>query len=111
MSRRHVLPLAALLAGLALLVVMNDRFRYRPDAIMVRAGRRVTFAVTNAGRLPHEFTLGDRATQLDHERQMQLADLAGGHALGHWAAGMRGTIVVLAPDRPPPLLALSSLPG
>jgi uncharacterized cupredoxin-like copper-binding protein len=189
-SRRHVLPLAALLAGLALLasacslpqpagpaagqqappstratrpparkpgpawatgapvrVVMNDRFRYRPDAIMVRAGRRVTFAVTNAGKLPHEFTLGDRATQLDHERQMQLADLAGGHGhhhgpavgtltvppgktrhltwtfdepglvlygchvLGHWAAGMRGTIVVLAPDRPPPLLALSSLPG
>ena len=53
-------------------VVMNDRFRYRPNAIMVRAGRRVTFAVTNAGKLPHEFTLGDRATQLDHERQMQL---------------------------------------
>ena len=128
---------------------MHDRFRYRRDAIMVRAGRRVTFAVTNAGKLPHEFTLGDRATQLDHERQMQLADLAGGHAhhhgaasgtltvprarpdtspgpstsqswclvlygchvLGHWAAGMRGTIVVLAPDRPPPLLARSSLPG
>lgn len=107
----------------------------------------MTFAVTNAGKLPHEFTLGDRATQLDHERQMQLTDLAGGHAhhqgaasgtltvppgetrhltwtfdepglvlygchvLGHWAAGMRGAIVVLAPDRPPPLLALSSLPG
>lgn len=127
-------------------VVMNDRFRYRPDAIMVRAGRRVTFAVTNAGKLPHEFTLGDRATQLDHERQMRLMPATGGHAhshgptssltvppgetrrlswtfeepglvlygchvLGHWAAGMRGAIVVLAPDRPPPLLALSSLPG
>ena len=132
---------------------MNDRFRYRPDAIMVRAGRRVTFAVTNAGKLPHEFTLGDRATQLDHERQMQLADLAGDHAhhhgpasgtltvppgetrhltwtfdepglvlygchvLGHWAAGMRGTIVVLAPDRPPPSAGslipprMSSAPG
>jgi uncharacterized cupredoxin-like copper-binding protein len=126
-------------------VVMNDRFRYRPAAIMVRAGRRVTFAVTNVGKLPHEFILGDRATQLDHERQMQAATtgasaghvhvhdhaahgppaatgaltvppgqtrrltwtfdepgvvLYGCHVLGHWAAGMKGTIVVVAPDRP-----------
>jgi uncharacterized cupredoxin-like copper-binding protein len=185
--RRHALPLAALLSGVALLasgcsltqlpgperddratpparpkrvarkpgptwatgapvrVVMNDRFRYRPSVIMVRAGRRVTFAVTNAGKLPHEFILGDRATQLDHERQMQQAAptagdhthvhthgpadpagpgaltvppgetrrltwtfhdpgivLYGCHVLGHWAAGMKGTIVVLAPDRPLP---------
>jgi uncharacterized cupredoxin-like copper-binding protein len=187
--RRHALPLAALLAGVALLapacsltrlpapesdpppparasraarkpgptwatgapvrVVMNDHFRYRPSAIMVRAGRRVTFAVTNAGKLPHEFILGDRATQLAHERQMQeAAPTAGGHThvhshthaahaasgalavppgetrrltwtfhdpgivlygchvLGHWAAGMRGTIVVLAPNRPEPVPAL-----
>jgi plastocyanin len=111
---------------------MNDRFRYRPDAITVRAGRRVTFSVTNAGKLPHEFTLGDRASQLDHERQMQLMPATGGHAhshgppssltvppgetrrlswtfrepglvlygchvLGHWAAGMKGTIVVSPP--------------
>jgi len=131
-------------------VVMNDRFRYQPASIMVRAGRRVTFAVHNAGKLPHEFILGDRATQLDHERQMQSAPPATGHThthdaaaaspsgtgaltvhpgetrrltwtfdkpgivlygchvLGHWAAGMKGTIVVLAPDRPLP--ALSALP-
>jgi uncharacterized cupredoxin-like copper-binding protein len=183
MPRRPVLPLAALLAGVALLasacslpeppvpsrhkpvpppssstaprathrragptfatsgpvrVVMNDRFRYRPDAIVVQAGRRVTFAVTNAGKLPHEFTLGDRATQLAHERQMQDMASSGGHVhghgptggtltvppgqtrrltwtfdkpglvlygchvLGHWSAGMKGTIVVLAPDHPLP---------
>jgi uncharacterized cupredoxin-like copper-binding protein len=196
MPHRPALPLAALLAGVALLasacspaelpgreredragpphahraprkpgptvatgtpvrVVMNDRFRYRPSSIVVRAGRRVTFAVTNAGRLPHEFILGDRATQLDHERQMQSmpaggehmdehmhdhthgpADhasdgaaggltvpagqtrrltwtfhdpgvvLYGCHVLGHWAAGMRGTIVVLAPGQHLPLSAL-----
>ena len=187
--RRHALPLAALLAGVALLasacsltrlpapksdqppparasraarkpgptwatgapvrVVMNDHFRYRPSAIMVRAGRRVTFAVTNAGKLPHEFILGDRATQLAHERQMQeAAPTAGGHThvhshthaahatsgalavppgetrrltwtfhdpgvvlygchvLGHWAAGMKGTIVVLAPDQRLPFSAV-----
>jgi uncharacterized cupredoxin-like copper-binding protein len=128
-------PGPAWAAGAPVRVVMNDRFRYRPDAIMVRAGRRVTFAVTNAGKLPHEFTLGDRATQLDHERQMQAHThshahsatgagsltvppgetrrltwtfdepglvLYGCHVLGHWAAGMKGTIVVLAPDRPLP---------
>lgn len=189
MPHRHALPLAALLAGVALLasacsltrlpapesdqppparasraarkpgptwatgapvrVVMNDHFRYRPSAIMVRAGRRVTFAVTNAGKLPHEFILGDRATQLAHERQMQeAAPTAGGHThvhshthaahatsgalavppgetrrltwtfhdpgivlygchvLGHWAAGMRGTILVLSPDQRPPLSAV-----
>jgi len=198
MSRRRALPLAALLAGVALLaagcslpnlatggrspnrgdlappstattraarrkprptwaidapvkVVMNDRFRYRPAAIMVRAGRRVPFAVTNAGKLPHEFILGDRATQLDHERQMQAATtgtghvhdhaahgsaaatgaltvppgqtrrliwtfdepgivLYGCHVLGHWAAGMKGRIVVVAPNRPLPLPAVLPLP-
>ena len=137
--------------GAPVRVVMNDRFRYRPAAIMVWAGRRVTFDVTNVGKLPHEFILGDRATQLDHERQMQHTPSAGGHphvhgadaasgasgaltvppgqtrrlswtfdqpgivlygchVLGHWAAGMRGTIVVLFPNRRPPLPALSRLP-
>jgi len=131
-------------------VVMNDRFRYRPAAIRVRAGRRLTFAVTNTGKLPHEFILGDRATQLDHERQMQAASGGGGHVhhhgpeagpapaasgaltvppgqtkrltwtfdepgiilygchvLGHWAAGMKGTIVVIPPTPPHSLTASS----
>jgi uncharacterized cupredoxin-like copper-binding protein len=133
-------PGPAWATGAPVRVVMNDRFRYRPNAIMVRAGHRVTFSITNAGKLPHEFTLGDRTTQLDHERQMQRLAATGGHThshghgpaagsltvppgetrhltwtfdepglvlygchvLGHWAAGMKGTIVVLAPDRPPP---------
>ena len=144
-------PGPAWATGAPVRVVMNDRFRYRPAAIMVRAGRRVTFDVTNAGKLPHEFILGDRATQLDHERQMQGGSpppaatptapaghatpgaggaltvppgqtrrltwtfdepgivLYGCHVLGHWAAGMKGTIVVLSPDRPLPLPALAPL--
>jgi uncharacterized cupredoxin-like copper-binding protein len=142
-------PASAWATGAPVRVMMNDRFRYQPASIMVRAGRRVTFAVHNAGKLPHEFILGDRATQLDHERQMQAAPpgtghththahapgpaaaspagtgavtvppgetrrltwtfdqpgivLYGCHVLGHWAAGMKGTIVVLSPDRPTPL--------
>jgi hypothetical protein len=35
--------------------------------------------------------------------------LYGCHVLGHWAAGMKGTIMVVAPDRPLPLPALSAL--
>jgi uncharacterized cupredoxin-like copper-binding protein len=147
-------PRPAWATGAPVRVVMNDRFRYRPSTIIVRAGRPVTFTVANTGRLPHEFILGDRATQLDHERQMRLAPTAGAHThahspgaagptaeaagaltvlpgqtgrlswtfeepgmvlygchvVGHWAAGMKGTIVVLAPDRPLPLAALSPLP-
>jgi len=63
--------------GAPVRVVMNDHFRYRPSSIMVRAGQRVTFEVTNAGKLSHEFILGDRAAQLDHEREMR-AGPAGG---------------------------------
>ena len=62
---------------------MNDRFRYQPASIMVRAGRQVTFAVHNAGKLPHEFILGDRATQLDHEREMQAAPADTGQTHTH----------------------------
>jgi uncharacterized cupredoxin-like copper-binding protein len=142
---------AARATGAPVRVVMNDRFRYQPASITVQAGHRVTFAVHNAGKLPHEFILGDRATQLDHERQMQAAPSATGHThshaqlhdpaagtgaltvppgatrnltwtfdkpgivlygchvLGHWAAGMKGTIVVLSPDRPTQLPARSAL--
>ena len=152
-SRQPRRPGPTWATGAPVRVVMNDRFRYRPSAIMVRAGHRVTFEVTNTGKLPHEFILGDRASQLDHERQMQAAPagedkhmhthmhmsasgamdagglsvppgqtrrltwtfdepgivLYGCHVLGHWAAGMRGTIMVLAPDRPLPLPAVSAL--
>jgi uncharacterized cupredoxin-like copper-binding protein len=92
-------PGPAWATGAPVRVVMNDRFRYRPTAIMVRAGRRVTFDVTNAGKLPHEFILGDRATQLDHERQMQGGSPAGGHAhahglSGHAAPGASGALTV-----------------
>ena len=129
--------------GAPVRVVMNDRFRYRPSSIVVRAGQPVSFTVTNAGHLPHEFILGDRATQLAHEAQMQDPPagghdharmhahaagstagalivppgatrrltwtfdqaglvLYGCHVLGHWAAGMKGTIMVVAPNRPLP---------
>jgi uncharacterized cupredoxin-like copper-binding protein len=149
-------PGRARATGAPVQVVMNDSFRYQPASIVVRAGHRVTFTVHNAGRLPHEFILGDRATQLDHEHQMQSASpgtghththahmhdmaaspggtgaltvppgatrrltwtfdkpgivLYGCHVLGHWAAGMKGTILVVSPDRPTAIPAVSPSPA
>ena len=58
-------------------VVMNDRFRYRPaatGALTVPPGqtRRLTWTFDEPGTV-----------------------LYGCHVLGHWAAGMKGTIVVV----------------
>ncbi len=36
----------------------------------VRAGEPTTFIVTNAGKIVHEFTLGDAAIQDEHEQEM-----------------------------------------
>jgi uncharacterized cupredoxin-like copper-binding protein len=67
-------------------VAMNDQFRFEPAAIVVEAGQTVTFAVTNRGRLEHEFVLGDRAVQAAHEQSMQAP--AGSHA--HDGGGAHG---------------------
>jgi uncharacterized cupredoxin-like copper-binding protein len=68
-------------------VAMNDRFRFVPAAIVVAAGETVTFAVTNRGRLEHEFVLGDRAEQAAHEQSMQAPTGAHDHGIGHASRG------------------------
>lgn len=102
----------------------TDAMRFAPDAIDIEVGETVTFDVTNEGRLPHEFTLGDEAMQDEHEKEMAEAGtmlhdhpysvwlepgetkqltwaftkagefLFGCHVPGHYAAGMVGTITV-----------------
>ena len=47
-----------------------DAFAFDPDEITVEAGETVTFRVTNAGAIPHDFTLGDEAMQDEHEAEM-----------------------------------------
>ena len=132
MPCRRALPIAALVAGVALLTSACSI----PDPTAGGDGH-------DHGRHAPPST---RATQLDHERQMEAAPSDGGHThthahmhdmaatgssgtgaltvppgttrrltwtfdkpgivlygchvLGHWAAGMKGTIVVLSPDRP-----------
>ena len=108
-------------------VTLTDAMRIEPATMTVPAGVPVTFVVTNAGAIDHEFYLGDEQAQAEHEQEMQSmggmthdepegialdpgetkeltftfaesgATLAGCHVAGHYAAGMRASITVGAP--------------
>ena len=105
-------------------VQLTDALRIEPAEMRVPAGVPITFVVTNAGALEHEFYLGDEAAQLAHAQEM--ADMggmlhdepegigvepgetkeltytfaspgvtfAGCHVNGHYLAGMKATIIV-----------------
>ena len=51
-------------------VSMFDTFYYQPAEISVEMGDTVAFEVMNEGELTHEFVLGDRAFQEQHEAEM-----------------------------------------
>ena len=105
-------------------VTLTDGLRIEPAAMTVPAGVPVTFVVTNAGLLDHEFYLGDEAAQAEHAEEMATmggmthdepegigvkpgetkeltytfpspgATLAGCHVQGHYLAGMKADITV-----------------
>jgi Cu+-exporting ATPase len=101
----------------------TDSLRFAPDTISVHSGETVAFEIANPGQVPHEFVIGDAAEQAAHEAEMagggmntseanavevpagQTARLVytfgqpgrleiGCHVPGHYAAGMRGTIII-----------------
>lgn len=47
-----------------------DALRFRPARVTVKAGERVRFDVTNAGANKHEFIVGGKDVQMQHEQQM-----------------------------------------
>ena len=49
----------------------TDGFAFDPDSASVSVGETVTFRVTNIGVIPHDFTLGDKDMQDEHEMEMQ----------------------------------------
>jgi uncharacterized cupredoxin-like copper-binding protein len=51
-------------------VTLMDTMRIAPCAITVKAGVPITFVVTNAGAIDHEFFLGDAAEQAAHDQEM-----------------------------------------
>lgn len=56
-------------------IVASDSFSYDPDSVEVSAGETVTFRVTNAGAIRHEFVVGTQEEQDHHEEEM--ADMGG----------------------------------
>ncbi len=105
-------------------VTALDTMRFEPAKLAVKAGETVRFEVTNAGKVAHEFTIGDAKTQREHEEMMQKmpgmkhddpnsVSLAPGetktlvwqfgkpgtaelgcHEPGHYPAGMRSLVAV-----------------
>ena len=101
-----------------------DSFAFEPAELTVAAGETVTFRIVNDGSLVHDFTLGDQATQDEHEAEMAEMEgmahdqpnvvtipagetielswtfteagtvLIGCHQPGHYAGGMKGQISV-----------------
>jgi uncharacterized cupredoxin-like copper-binding protein len=57
-------------AGRVVEIVASDDFRFTPDAVTVDVGETITFRIVNSGQIPHDFTLGDEATQDEHEEEM-----------------------------------------
>lgn len=47
-----------------------DTMRYNKKGLTVRAGETVRFVVTNAGKIRHEFVIGDAAEQHEHAKEM-----------------------------------------
>jgi len=104
----------------------TDALRFEPADITVAPGETVTFRLSNDGSVVHDFTLGDQATQDEHEAEMSEMDgmahdepnvatipagetaelawtfgdegivLVGCHQPGHYAAGMVGRVTIQA---------------
>lgn len=102
----------------------TDALIFEPADITVAPGETVTFRLSNDGAVVHDFTLGDQATQDQHEAEMSEMNgmahdepnvttipagetveltwtfgnegtvLVGCHQPGHYAAGMTGQITV-----------------
>ena len=96
-------------------VFAGPGYGFSPSAIAVQRGETVTFVVTTAGPLTHEFMVGPAdAVAADREGTPEIAGIAmmqtksltytfdgsgpyayACHASGHYEAGMRGTISVV----------------
>jgi uncharacterized cupredoxin-like copper-binding protein len=65
-----------------IMVEANDDLKFVPETIEVAAGEVVTFVVENTGIVEHEFVLGDKTYQENHE------------SVDHGTSGMRNGVVV-----------------
>lgn len=66
-----------------------DQLEFKPASVEVDAGETINFVVTNEGKAPHEFVIGDQDYQEEHEQTME-------HGGGHGGEDL-GNIIELAP--------------
>lgn len=52
-------------------VTALDTMQYTPSTITVRQGETIKFVITNAGKIRHEFVLGDSSAQREHAEEMK----------------------------------------
>ena len=60
-----------------------DQLEFDPASLEVEAGETINFVVTNDGKAPHEFVIGDRDYQEEHEETMEHGGGHGGEDLGN----------------------------
>jgi len=61
-------------------VLASDAMRFTPGKLDVKRGETIKFVVKNVGRVKHEFSIGDRASQRAHALMMkQMPDMEHGH--------------------------------
>ncbi len=52
-------------------ITLNDTLRIQPERIQAKAGETVDFVVHNAGKLRHEFVIGEPREVDEHAKAMQ----------------------------------------
>lgn len=52
-------------------VTMSDMMNFTPSKIMVNSGETVRFSISNSGKIPHEFVLGDKQAMQAHAEMMR----------------------------------------
>ena len=105
-------------------IEMTDAMRFTPDKVVAKRGETIRFVVTNSGKLKHEFNLGSDADlkahyelmkkfpEMEHDEPNQVSLEPGktGEVIwrftkagkvsfaclhvGHYDAGMKGTVTV-----------------
>lgn len=55
-------------------IAQTDLLRFEPSQVDVKVGDTVRFVITNLGRVPHEFVLGDEEYQEQHATEMAGTD-------------------------------------
>jgi uncharacterized cupredoxin-like copper-binding protein len=108
-------------------ITMTDAMRFQPDTLTFKRGETVRLRITNAGRIPHEFVLGNQEEIAEHAAMMRkMPDMIHADASsarvppgksadivwqfsktgkflyaclipGHWEAGMQGHVTVTGP--------------